>query len=369
MSETGASAWQDMALELRRMLASLWPLDGQDDAAGTVDPDRWTTLASSGWLDFVSGLRSEDTPAEVWAGTVVAMGEEFGRALVPGPALVTAGLVLPLLDALGPQAGPLKERVAGGTIVVAPVPPHSGAWAELSLNDEGHLSGRMERVPFAGDADGVLAATREDSGASLLLRLPTDDPHVVVESAEAVQIGQTTGSVEVRGLPLRDEYVLSRDSAAIAAAVDYAGATYHVLLSAMAVGNSEVLLEKSITYVSERQQFGVLIGTFQSLRHAIADMRAGVDMARALTVSGCRELAQGGSDRDLDIAAARMVSARVALNVAEKAIQIHGGVGFTWEFDLHRWYRAALYQAVQQSDLTQVRASMADMLVAASTNS
>lgn len=358
-SEVSASL--DMTRELRRFLSSLWPVDVRNhDVVEHLDLERWTTLASSGWLDFVITLQGDQTSADRWAAGLVEVGEELGRALVPGPFLLTAGFTMPLLHGIGDAVTKVSEAVAGGTIIVSPVPSLSGSYPELRLDASGNLHGTLTKVPFAGRADSVLALARDVDGRVSLLRVPTEDPHVDVISVETMQVGQLTGEVRVHGLHVENEHVISNDSPTVLAALSYARATYHLLLSSMAVGGSEFLLDASSVYASERKQFGVPIGTFQSLRHMIADMRSGVDLARAATVSGWEALAATGADGTLDIAAARVVSSKVALDVAEKAIQIHGGAGFTWEQGLHRWYRAAFYQVLHDGDLSDIRKLIAN---------
>jgi alkylation response protein AidB-like acyl-CoA dehydrogenase len=116
-----------------------------------------------------------------------------------------------------------------------------------------------------------------------------------------------------------------------------------VSLAAEMVGGAQRCLELTLAYVKDRQQFGVAIGSFQALKHRLADLHVMIDTAREI-VYAAADVGASGEERDFAlIAPAAKAAANTAFRrVAEETIQLHGGIGFTWEHDAHLFYKRAL---------------------------
>jgi alkylation response protein AidB-like acyl-CoA dehydrogenase len=118
------------------------------------------------------------------------------------------------------------------------------------------------------------------------------------------------------------------------------------LLAALAlesVGIGSKVTEMAIAYVSERQQFGKKIGTYQAISHAVVDAYVAVELARSLAYWAAWCVAVGDEQADLAVAAAKSQASEAAVLACERSIQAHGGIGFTWEHPLHRYYKRALW--------------------------
>jgi alkylation response protein AidB-like acyl-CoA dehydrogenase len=114
-------------------------------------------------------------------------------------------------------------------------------------------------------------------------------------------------------------------------------------LALEAVGIGSKATELAIAYVSEREQFGKKIGTYQAISHSVVDAYVAVELARSLAYWAAWCVAEGDEQADLACAAAKSQAAEAAVLACEKSIQAHGGIGFTWEHPLHRYYKRALW--------------------------
>lgn len=110
-----------------------------------------------------------------------------------------------------------------------------------------------------------------------------------------------------------------------------------------AVGIGTKATELATAYVSEREQFGKKIGTYQAISHSLVDGYIAVELARSLALWAAWAVAEDDEQADLAVAAAKSQAAEAAVLACEKSIQAHGGVGFTWEHPLHRFYKRALW--------------------------
>jgi alkylation response protein AidB-like acyl-CoA dehydrogenase len=110
-----------------------------------------------------------------------------------------------------------------------------------------------------------------------------------------------------------------------------------------AVGIGSKVTEMALAYVSEREQFGKKIGSYQAISHSLVDAYVAVELARSLAYWAAWSVAEGDEQVDMAVAAAKPQAAEAAVLACEKSIQAHGGIGFTWESPLHRYYKRALY--------------------------
>jgi alkylation response protein AidB-like acyl-CoA dehydrogenase len=160
---------------------------------------------------------------------------------------------------------------------------------------------------------------------------------------------------EMRGEPAQGEAVATVDetlrlgrlsrNGAEAARGDWADVRRRLLaaLALEAVGIGTKANELAIAYVSEREQFGKKIGTYQAISHSLVDGYVAVELARSLAYWAAWAVAEGDEQADLAVAAAKSQAGEAAVLACEKSIQAHGGIGFTWEHPLHRFYKRALW--------------------------
>jgi alkylation response protein AidB-like acyl-CoA dehydrogenase len=300
------------------------------------DRSEWAAVAELGWTGI--SVPEEEGGAGLGFLEEMVLNEEFGRALYPGPYFSSIVLALPVLMAAngwGLASGVVGgERIAtlawagpDGRFDVDPAPKLS--W------ESGGLGGERLFVPDLGVADlliivgshadglGVWALDRDVAGV-FWREFPTIDStrrmgEVILESAPATML-----ETPPEGLL---ERLRNRTLAALAAE---------------AVGVASAALELGIEHARGRQQFGRPIGTFQAVSHSLAQGFVEVETARSLAYWAGWAVSENAPEAGAAAAAAKARAAEAAVSVCERAIQVHGGIGFTWEHSLHRYYKRAL---------------------------
>jgi acyl-CoA dehydrogenase len=323
---------QLLAESVRRLLADradLAYVRARYDAPAVVD-DVWRGLAEIG----VTGLLAPEAAGGAGMGLVdLALGiEAMGTALYPGPFAASAVGAVTLLRELETTetATTWLPRLADGTAVGALT--LTGARAEpLRLTGDA-LSGKAVHVLDGVAAQLLLVVTDDDT----VVAIPTDAPGVAVEPLVTVDGSRKFATVCFTGAA---GVVIPDAHDAIAAARD----GFHVALVLDGVGAAQRALELAVEYSREREQFGKPIGSFQAIQHLCADMLRAVELGRAAAYYAA--WACDGADaaeRHRAATIARAFAADGFYRVAANAIQVFGGIGFTWEHDAHLFYKRLL---------------------------
>jgi alkylation response protein AidB-like acyl-CoA dehydrogenase len=134
-------------------------------------------------------------------------------------------------------------------------------------------------------------------------------------------------------------------------------------MAAEAVGVAERALELGVEYAKTREQFGKKIGVYQAVSHQLADTYADVELARSLAYWAAWCVAESDEQGPLAAAAAKAFATEAAVRACERSIQVHGGIGFTWEHPLHRFYKRALWLEGFGKRPPELRAEIADALL------
>jgi alkylation response protein AidB-like acyl-CoA dehydrogenase len=287
------------------------------------DPSGWQRLAEMGYL----GLTVPAAAGGQGLGPVelAVVLEEMGFACLPGPYLDVV-LATALLAAAGRQETLLGD-VAGGKSIVTIAredTPFSGDHAAPSRFAGGRVRGTKYFVPFAAEADALLVTTTE--GICLVERplevtpLPTFD------------LAQRFGEVRL------DQPGRLVGPAALLEGLDRLAA---VGAAAMLLGVMARCLQTTIEYVQTRQAFKKPIGAFQSLQHRLADMLLRVESTRSAVYRAAWCLETSDREAALACATAKAYAGDAARLVCGESIQMHGGIGFTWELDLHCYFKRA----------------------------
>jgi alkylation response protein AidB-like acyl-CoA dehydrogenase len=270
------------------------------EGTGGFDRSLWKDLAELG----VFGLRLPEDRGGAGLGMAEAalVFEELGRALVPGPLLWSH------------LAADLVEGAASGDVVV-------GALDLIGSAGEPHL------VEHAAALDVLLVLRRErveriDPRSLSLEPVPTPlDPLTPLHHAAALPPGEEIGGAD-RARELR-----------------LAGTA---LASGQLLGIAEATLDLALAYAKEREQFGRVIGSFQALKHMLADMFARRELARAAVYAAAATLDQPEvGDVERAVSAGKLMAYEAAMKNARACIQIHGGMGYTWEVPVHYYYKRA----------------------------
>jgi 3-oxochol-4-en-24-oyl-CoA dehydrogenase len=286
-------------------------------------PSFWKEMAELGWLGI--HLPEEHGGAGAGLGELVVVLDEVGRQVAPGPFLPTV-----LASAVIAQCGTEEQRaallpgLADGTVVAA-----LGLGGSLARRD-GVLDGDGGIVLGAAAADLVLLRAGEDV---VVVRPGADG--VALGGVNNLDPSRRSASVTVSSLALGDADVLP-------GAVRRARALARTLGAAEAVGVMAACTDAAVSYAKERVQFGRTIGTFQAVKHHCADLLVAAELATAAVWDAARASADSLDEFDLASAMAAHLTFGPAVHSAQMNIQVHGGIGFTWEHDAHLFLRRAL---------------------------
>ena len=326
---------QMLADTLRRFLADRF--DWKEREAVLASPEGWSPGLWRGLAELgVIGALFDEAQGG-FGGSPFDIGVVFGevgRALAIGPFLGTlmAGRIL----AATGQDALLGRAIAGDVILSAALEPDR---AKATTQGDGWvLDGAQGVVPFAADADFIVVA----AGSSLLL----------VEKAAP--------GMEVRGYPLVDggaaaELAFAATPAALLAAdaaalIEETLAAGLVALAWEAVAVMDVLRDQTLEYLRTRRQFGQPIGKFQALQHRMATVALEIEQARSSAINAAARFGDGRVSRERHAAAAKYTIGRVGQLAAEEAIQLHGGIGMTWELPLSHYAKRLVMIGHQLGD-------------------
>jgi alkylation response protein AidB-like acyl-CoA dehydrogenase len=281
--------------------------------------DDWQQLVDAGWagLEVPESLGGAEA---TFVETAIVL-EELGRAAVPSRFLGTV-LTVGVLTALSPNNSRdrLLESVAAGT---------SAAFASGFTVSGGVVSGRAEFVPDADGAEIVLLLA-DDGGAPVVVTsadlIVTAQP--VLDETRALAVVTAEGAAISELWPLPVDPSALNDRAAVAVACD-------------SLGVAEAMLSATVDYVKVRQQFGRPIGSFQAVKHACADMLVQTSVARQLVNAAVTQVAEG-ADASVAASMAKSYACGAAVDVVGKAMQLHGGIGYTWESGVHAYLKRAM---------------------------
>jgi acyl-CoA dehydrogenase len=327
-----------------------------------VDEGRWRELASGGWFEgFVGDGAARERRIPAVRGVVLA--EEFGRRPLSEPVAMAAGFLLPLLRALpGAAALQFAEEVVMGRLVATtptahiPAADDDGVWGFETATPVlragagvGMLDGAVPDVEVPPGVTTLCTPARSDDGRALVVAVPVTEEGVHLEVHDTILPGRRLADVEFDAVPVRAaDQLLVEGREDLENPLTSARVTYGLFLDGLALGGAEAVIDRSRTYAQQREQFGVPIGSFQAVKHLLADAVVALEGARSLTYHLAWEVERDVWDGVIEgLAASRMNAARMYREVAEMGIQVRGATGFTWEDGAHRWLRAATFDALQ----------------------
>jgi alkylation response protein AidB-like acyl-CoA dehydrogenase len=269
--------------------------------------------------------------------------EEGGYAAMPGPFLFSSVLAASALKLGGSKQmnskwlTALAEGKAIGTVAVVESAGSIEAAdiAAIARKDGAgwRLNGTKMFVPYANVADFIVVAAKTNAREIFLFVVDTKSPGVTIRSLKNLDLTRRVSSVELIFAPAEslrggaDLFPKLIDAAAIAIAAD-------------SLGGTERALEMAVEYSKVREQFGKPIGSFQALKHAAAEIVAELEPSRALLWYAAHATGENSS-REASMAKAHLCD--IYSRGTDRAVLMHGGIGFTWEHDMHLWFKRARF--------------------------
>jgi alkylation response protein AidB-like acyl-CoA dehydrogenase len=284
--------------------------------------------------------------------------ERLGAACTPGPFLGVALATVALLE--GGDAAQREQwlpRIASGKAIVSvALGEADGEWNPRRFTTQagsGRLTGTKPLVPYARVADALIVAACDEQGPGLWL-VERGAPGIDVTALGVVDMTRPVDSVRFTDTPARK---LGGSSTALQRCLD-AGC---VLIAADAYGGARRCLDMTVQYARQREQFGQIIGAFQAVKHQLANMACELEPSLSLYwyAAHAFDRIREASERHAALAKAHLTD--VYDRITRDAIELHGGIGFTWEFDLHLWFRRAIFDRSFLGDANFHRGRAADL--------
>lgn len=309
--------------------------------AARLTPGR---LADLGWL----GLEIPDETGGAgasFAETAIVL-EEFGRATAGG--YFGAALGTGTCGLLAETAGRddlLRALAAGETMTAVAL---SASPDECDATPPFRLRTSSDGLLLSGDAEFVLDVTTADR---LLILADDPDGVPVIVAAEATGLVRAAQPVldetRIFGRVTADDVAVSADSVwRFAGDPESAVRRLHdraaLSIACDSLGLCAVMLDATTAYVGVREQFGRPVGSFQAVKHACADMLVRITVARHLVAAAVRHAVAGDADAWVAVSMAKSHGCAAAVEIAGKAMQLHGGIGYTWESGIHRYHKRAM---------------------------
>ncbi|MDX2356961.1 acyl-CoA dehydrogenase family protein [Dietzia sp. PP-33] len=305
------------------------------------DPALWSTLCEQIGAAALSIPERYDGAGATWVETHLVC-EELGRRLTPSPLLGSAVLSAQAVLAAGDDAACARilPGIAAGE-QVALCWASKGGWSTPGVRATGDtLTGTAHHVLGADIASSLLVLALTGHTVALF-EVPAHADGVTISRVPVMDPTRTMARVEFESvaatpIPTRPSFLPRLRAAGWAA------------ISAEQIGAARAVLEATVAYTQERKQFGRAIGSFQALKHRMADMYVRAETAASLSYSAAASVAeaQDGPDEiayaaEIEAAAAKVYCSEALQWIAGESIQLHGGVGITWEYDAHLYFKRA----------------------------
>jgi alkylation response protein AidB-like acyl-CoA dehydrogenase len=316
----------------------------------------WRTMAELDWF----GLSVPEAAGGLGLGftEVAVVVEELGRRVAPGPFLATMTQYVPTVVALGTDEqvatllGPVAAGQSSGALALADHPRRwEPTWVSSTARpgEGGWVLSGTKRAVLAGEDDALVVVARVDgvpgdaAGRGLFVVPAGQGERRPVAGLDA---SRPLCDVVLDGVTVPDERVLGQaGSDEVGRVVDRVAEVAALGLAVELVGTCGALLDLAVAYAIDRRQFGVPIGTFQGVKHKMADCYVALQRARALTTFAVAAVAEDDPRRTVAVAMAKAAAGECQHRVCQDAFQTFGGIGFTWEHDQQLFVKRAVTAA------------------------
>jgi alkylation response protein AidB-like acyl-CoA dehydrogenase len=333
------------------------------------DDGLWRAIADQGW----TGLLVAEEHGGLGLGLVelAAVAEEMGRACLPGPFLSTllAGALIARAGSAGQRAKYLEPIAAGELRATVALLEEGASWetggvwlaASRSGGGSFSLTGRKLFVPDAEACDLLICVAREGDGL-VLLPVERSAPGLSVKPMPSMDGTRKLYEATFESVAVAEADALGADGdaeGALGGALEVATAA----LCAEMVGGMQWVLDTTVEYAKTRQQFGRAIGSFQAVQHQCADMLLMTESARSAAYYAAWALTENDQAASMAVSVAKAYCSDAYREVCNRGVQVHGGIGFTWEHDLQLYYKRSKSSETLFGDATFHRERIARLVV------
>ena len=335
--------------------ASLAQVRALHDQDVSFDPEWWTRAAELGWTSLL-------VPEELGGGSVSGDGvrdlaliaENLGHTVAPGPlhpvSIVLAGLAE--ADNRRDHTATMESLMAGATVAAwavdepgHPFDPQQPGVTATPIGSGYRIDGVKHRVEAGAESALLLVVARSDEGPRQFL-VPADAPGVTVTPQRSLDLVKRYARVTFDGVSVEPDAEVG-SAAQARALIDRQAQIAVVLQCAELVGILDTVMGITIRWALDRHSFGRPLASYQALKHRLADMKMWLEAGRAITEGAVADVGDRSPDAALTVSAAKSYLGEHAGVIAQDCVQLHGGIGVTWEHDLHMFLRRiTLYRSM-----------------------
>jgi alkylation response protein AidB-like acyl-CoA dehydrogenase len=328
------------------------------------DEGIWKQIGELGW----AGLAVPEAAGGVGGKMVgiAALVEEVGRHALPSPLVSTLCAAFALRAAGTPSADAWLARIADGAAAALAITDARGSWdpehCGVAARADGSglvLSGMAHFVQDAFKADFLVVSARRENGLVLCV-VPTDGAGVVLGQDHIHDLTRDQATVRFEDARVPRENVVGEDGAD---ALRRAWPALLVTVAADLCGSSEWQLQATVEYAKQRKQFDRQIGFFQAVKHPLVNAMIEIDRARSLLYHAACCIDTGDPDAEVAARMAKSAASDAGAFISDRSVQLHGGIGFTWECDVHLFFKRSLHNQMLYGDGAHQRKLIADALI------
>lgn len=354
----------DVAREFCRDKSPVSDVRAQLDSDSGFDSNVWQEMVDLGWAGIA--LPEHCGGSGLGVSALVPVFEAMGRALLGTPLLTTSLAAQLVLRASGVAHESLLADMASGTIATLALTEDADWGLEhfaVSLDERGTLSGVKRFVPDAAVADVFVVPVQRSGEVVIALVRAAQLPEGSIRANTLIDETKRAANVDFTGVSVDEGNVIA--GAQVARALRDTRLIGALLVAAEATGSAAACLDTIVDYLKTRKQFGKLIGSYQALKHPTVDILIETDSSRSFIYHAASVVGGESLDRDGEIAC-RMAKAQATealLYAGDRAIQFHGGMGFTYECDAQLYLRRAQWSQQQFGDAQHHRKRLATLLL------
>jgi alkylation response protein AidB-like acyl-CoA dehydrogenase len=319
-------------------------------AGVSFEPDWWQRAAELGWTALL-------VPEELGGGSVSGDGvadlamvaEQLGKTVAPGPLYPVSIVLAALVDSADPHAhaDTIESLVAGETVASWAVyepgqgwAPHDSSVTATATGSGYRIDGIKDRVEAGAQSGLLLVVARTDDGVRQFL-VPADAPGVHIEPQQSIDMVKQYARVQFDGVEVGSSALVDVSN------IDRQSQIAQVLQCAEVVGILQTVFDFTVAWALDRHSFGRPLASYQALKHRFADMKMWLEACRATTGAAVTAISKRAPDASLSASIAKSYVGEMATEIIQSCVQMHGGIGVTWEHDLHVYLRrAALYRSM-----------------------
>ena len=354
----------------RSFVARESPLPGVREVVdgGAFDVDLWQSMADQGWIGL--HLPEQVGGLDLTVIELAVVAEQLGEGCVPGPFLCT-NWAATLLDACSNEevARRYVPKMTGGSLKAAVAllgedlnwkEPAAGLRIEASGNGY-RLDGKKVMVMNAGFADLIVCVAAKGS-QPVVVTVPANTDGLAIEATTGMDATRPLSELRFDGVQVASAQVAAEGDEA-RQAIRRANQLAATLAAAELCGAVQWMLDTTVEYAKTRKQFDQVIGSFQAVQHQCADMLLLTESSRSAVYYAAWALSENDPAADAAVSIAKAYCSDAGREVGNRAVQCHGGIGFTWEHDLHFFYKRVKAMEYFLGDATHHREELANLVL------